>query len=148
MGIVAALGTVAIAGYWVLRGEMDVHVFMTWLACLAALFDPVRKLAHVATRFQRADAAAIRVFELSDREQEKRMPNAPMLARHAEGVEFVDVSFRYPSAAEDALKDIHLTFRAGQTVAGCTRRSSIMGERKRMAMGLVLRASRLVRRRR
>ena len=117
LGIVAALGTVGIAGYWVLRGEMDVHVFMTWLACLAALFDPVRKLAHVATRFQRADAAAIRVFELHDREQEKRVPNAPMVARHSERIEFCDVSFRYPSAADDALKEVNLTFQAGQTVA-------------------------------
>jgi ABC-type multidrug transport system fused ATPase/permease subunit len=57
------------------------------------------------------------VFELRDREQEKRVANAPMLPRLVESLEFRGVTFRYPSAAEDALKDINLIVRAGETVA-------------------------------
>lgn len=117
LGIIAALAAVAVAGYWVLRGAMDTYVFLTWLACLAAMFDPVRKLAHVVTRFQRSEAAAARVFELHDREQEKHVAGAPTLARHSRTIEFEDVSYRYPSAADDALKHIRLMVRAGQTLA-------------------------------
>jgi len=119
LGIIAAMGAVAIAGYWVLNNmyDMDRDKFFALLACLAAMYDPVRKLAHVNIRFQRAEAAAARVFELQDRQQEKSLPNAPALPIHNENIEFRGVSFRYPSAADDALKNIDLTINAGNTVA-------------------------------
>jgi len=119
LGMTAAMGAVALAGYWVLNGkyDMDGDRFLALMGCLVAMFDPVRKLAKVATRFQRADAAAIRIFELYDQPQEKRVLNAPMLPRHTESIEFRHVSFRYPSAAADSLKDVNLTVRAGETLA-------------------------------
>ena len=119
LGMTAALGAVALAGYWVLHGgyDMDGDKFLALMGCLVAMFDPVRKLAKVATRFQRADAAAGRVFQLQDQEQEKRMPNAPMLPRHSQSIQLVHVRFRYPNASDDALKDINLTIPAGETLA-------------------------------
>ena len=118
IGIIAAMGAVAVAGYWVVVLEvMPQHRFIALMACLAAMFDPVRKLAHVNTRFQRADAAAKRVFELQDQPVEKIVRNAPTLPRHNQSIEFRNLTFRYPSAADDALKDINLTIPAGQTLA-------------------------------
>lgn len=117
LGITGGAAATAVAGYLVLNSRMDPYVFITWLGCLAALFDPVRKLAKVATRFHRAEAAAARVFELQDRQQEKRVPNAPMLPRHSQSIEFRNVCFRYPNTAENALKNINLTVRARETVA-------------------------------
>ena len=119
MGIIAAMGAIALAGYWVFHQQydMDRDRFFALMACLAAMFDPIRKLAHVNTRFQQSDAAAKRVFSLHDQPQEKRVPNAPMLPRHSRDIEFSHVSFRYPNADEDALKDVCLTIPAGQTVA-------------------------------
>jgi len=119
MGMFAALGAAALAGYWVFN---DLHGmtgdrFVALMACLAAMFDPVRKLAKVATRFQRAEAAATRIFQLQDLPQEKRVPNAPALPVHSDSIEFRDVSFRYPNAAEHALKELQLSVRAGETVA-------------------------------
>jgi len=117
MGIIAAMTAVGVAGYMVLNDQMDPAIFMAWMACLVAMFDPIRKLAKVATRFQRSDAAAGRVFELHDREQERRVPNAPTLPVHGRDIEFRSVRFRYPGAAEDSLRDINLTVRHGETLA-------------------------------
>jgi len=117
MGITGALLAVALAGYWVLQARMDPYAFMTWMACLAAAFDPVRKLAKVVIRFQRSDAAAARIFELQDQPQERHVADAPMLPRHAESLEFRNVVFRYPSAATPALRGVNLRVAAGETLA-------------------------------
>ncbi len=117
LGTTAAMGAGALGGYWIYSGQMEPENFIAVMGCLAALFDPLRKLSKVATRFQRAEAAATRVFEIQDREKEKSLPGAPMLPRHSESIELRDVRFRYPSASEDALREINLTINAGQTVA-------------------------------
>ena len=71
MGVVAAMAAVALAGYWVLHqgvthtgpaawilnSDMDSETFFGMLVLLAAMYDPVRKLSQVATRFHAADAA-------------------------------------------------------------------------------------------
>ncbi|MBL7133001.1 MAG: ATP-binding cassette domain-containing protein [Phycisphaerae bacterium] len=118
LGMIAGMAAGALAGYWVLVDEtMDVDLFLTWMALLGGMFDPIRKLSKVITRFHRADAAATRVFELHDQEQEKRLPGAPNLPRHSRDLELRNVSFRYPTAADDALKDISLRIEAGRSVA-------------------------------
>ena len=117
LGIVAALVAVGGAGYWVLSDVMQPDMFIAWMASLAATFDPVRKLSKVATRFQRGDAAAERLFELRDRPKEKRNPGAPMLPRHCKSIEFIDVGYRYPGTNEDVLRDVNLTIPAGKTIA-------------------------------
>jgi ABC-type multidrug transport system fused ATPase/permease subunit len=119
MGIVAAMGAVALAGYWVLNPahDMDGETFIALVAALAAMFDPVRKLAKVSTRFQRAEAAATRVFELIDRSVEPRTPGAPSLGRHSRSLAFSNVWFRYPGSSEDVLRGVDLEIGFGQNVA-------------------------------
>ena len=117
LGLIAAMGAVALAGYWVFNDVMDPESFIALMACLAALFDPVRKLAKVPARFQRSEAAAARIFELRDQEQEKFLPGAPALPRHSESISFRNVVFRYPSASQAALQDVDLEIAAGESVA-------------------------------
>jgi len=116
-GITAAMIAVGVAGYRVLNGQLDPEIFIGWMALLVAMFDPIRKLAKVSTTFQRADAAATRVFQLRDQPQERRAPKAPMLPVHSRDIEFRCVHFRYPGVAEDSLRDINLTVRHGETIA-------------------------------
>ncbi|MEI7836476.1 MAG: ABC transporter ATP-binding protein, partial [Planctomycetota bacterium] len=116
VGMVAAVAAVCIAGYLVLKGDMDPAMFISWLVVLMATFDPIRHLAKVATQFQRTEAAATRVFELQDRVQEDRVVGGPDLPRHSKTIEFRHVSFRYPGGTE-ALKDVSLTIQAGEVVA-------------------------------
>lgn len=117
LGIGAGLVAVGGAAYWVLSDAMPADLFITWMASLVAAFDPVRKLSKVATRFQRGDAAAERLFELRDRPKEKRVPGAPSLPRHCRSIEFLGVGYRYPGTSENVLHDVNLTVAAGETVA-------------------------------
>jgi len=117
LGIVGGCCTSALGGYWLLEGDMKPGDFIAFMACMAAIFDPIRKLSKVATRFQRSEAAAARIFEIEDLELEKTVPGAPALPRHSESIEFSNVNFRYPGVAEDTLKDINLTIRAGASMA-------------------------------
>ena len=118
LGLTAAVAAGAVGGYWILVAHtMDPEDFFTAMACLAATFDPFRKLAKVWNRFQRAEAAAARVFELQDHPMEKSVPGAPSLARHSKDIEYRNVCFRYSGASEDTLKDVSLKISAGQTVA-------------------------------
>ena len=117
MGISAAMVAVGVAGYRVLNGQLDPEIFIGWMALLVAMFDPVRKLAKVATTFQRADAAATRIFQLQDQTQEKRIPSAPELPVHNRSIEFNDVRFRYPGASDDSLRDINLAINHDETIA-------------------------------
>ncbi|MBI5725072.1 MAG: ABC transporter ATP-binding protein [Planctomycetes bacterium] len=117
LGMIAGMLAAGIAGFMVFNRQMDTEVFLTWMVALFALFDPVRKLAKVAMRFEQADAAAKRIFDLQDMPQQKRVANAPTLPRHSKSLEFRGVSYRYPNAGTDSLKNINLSIRAGQTVA-------------------------------
>jgi ABC-type multidrug transport system fused ATPase/permease subunit len=117
LGIATGMVAAGAAGYLVFTGMLDRDVFLTWMVTMFAIFDPVRKLAKVTMRFSQADAAAKRIFDLQDTPQEKRVQAAPMLPRLGESIEFRGVSFRYPSASEDAVKDASFMVRAGQTVA-------------------------------
>ncbi|MBN1943909.1 MAG: ABC transporter ATP-binding protein [Phycisphaerae bacterium] len=117
LGIFAGLLAVGGAAYWVLTDVMPADLFITWMAALVAAFDPVRKLSKVATRFQRGDAAAERLFELRDRPKEKRTPGAPMLPRLSKSIEFLGVGYRYPGTSENVLRDVNLSIQAGRTIA-------------------------------
>lgn len=117
LGITAGAAAAALGGYWVFQAQMDPEDFLAVMGCLVAMFDPLRKLAKVVNRFQRADAAAARIFELQDRQQEKSLPGAPMLPRHNRDIELIDVSYRYPNTAEDVLRNVNLKIDAGRTVA-------------------------------
>lgn len=117
LGVVAGTGAAIIAAWMVFNYHMDRDLFLTWMVAGFALFDPARKLAKVSMRFESADAAAARIFELQDTPQEVVVKDAPALARHGKTIEFRNLTFRYPNAGFDALRDINLTVKAGQTVA-------------------------------
>jgi ATP-binding cassette, subfamily B, bacterial MsbA len=117
MGVAAGMVAAGAGGYFVLKGQIEPTDFFAWIGCLAGIFDPIRKLAKVVNRFQRAEAAATRVFELMDQEQERRTPGAPSLPKHSESLEFRGVHYRYPGATENALTGVDLRISAGQRVA-------------------------------
>jgi len=117
LGIFAAGAAAALAGHMVFSEGMEPEVFISWMVCLAGIYDPVRKLSKVVTRFHQGDAAASRIFELHDRRREKRIPLAPPLPRHSESVRFENIFFKFPSREEFTLKNITLDIPAGQTIS-------------------------------
>jgi ABC-type multidrug transport system fused ATPase/permease subunit len=87
------------------------------MACLAALFDPVRKLASISTVFHASDAAAARIRELQEAAPEADAPGAASLPRHRASIEFCGVSVRYEGAGANALCDVNLRIAAGENIA-------------------------------
>ena len=92
--------------------------FFLMLACLIAIFEPMRKLNDINSQVQMANAGASRCFEILDLPKEPNLsPNLPKLARHSQSVQFEHVSFKYPGHDEWVLQDINITIPRGQMVA-------------------------------
>ncbi len=101
------------------HGEITAAHFMTMVALLAALLDPVRKVANVYNQVQRAGAASTRVFAFLDQPEEQSPPNAKTLDGTAQrAVAFQNITYRYTPIQEPAaLADVSLTVRPGECLA-------------------------------
>lgn len=115
--IVASVGIVYFAGL-MFDSKMDFAYFTTIAACMAGMFDPVRKMSSFYNRIQQANAAVDRVFEIIDLpiEQEAKDTTAslPLLS---ESIEFQGVRFSYPGTDKPALDGVSLTVRRGERIA-------------------------------
>jgi ABC-type multidrug transport system fused ATPase/permease subunit len=96
---------------------MMIEDLLTLYAMLAGMSDPIRKLANVHSKIQRAAAASDRICALMDRTPEVRdKPEAVQLPRHHATVEFDDVWFAY-SGRDAVLRGLNLTVRHGDRIA-------------------------------
>ncbi len=96
---------------------MAIEDLLYLYAMLAGVSDPVRKLANVHSRIQRAAAASDRICALMDREP--KVANAPRpirLARHRRSIEFENVVFGY-NGRDTVLKGLTLSVHHGETIA-------------------------------
>ena len=96
---------------------MKIEDLLYLYAMLAGISDPVRKLANVHSRIQRAAAASDRICALMDRRPDVAdRPAAVRLARHRRSVEFRDVAFGY-NGREQVIRGLSLDVRHGETIA-------------------------------
>jgi len=96
---------------------MAIQDLLTLYAMLAGISDPIRKLANVHSKIQRASAAADRICALMDRspkvvDRKRAVP----LPRHHHSIEFDRVSFSY-TGSSPVLQGVTLTVRHGETIA-------------------------------
>jgi subfamily B ATP-binding cassette protein MsbA len=121
--------------------------FFLVLACLVGIADSLRRVSKVNNVLQRANAAAMRMFEVMDLPVERRqrtaiaasdgaMGNGAAAASHAapkplknlppiqREIRFDGVSFSYPNSPALALDDVSLTVPKGQCVAVVGRNGS------------------------
>jgi subfamily B ATP-binding cassette protein MsbA len=116
-------GRTELFGLQLVDQPLEAESLLSLYVLLAAVADPVRKLSSVFTRIQSACAAADRIFAYVDRQPKIRgNTDGPRLAKlppAGEGepcIEFRDVCFSY-DPDRPILNNIHLTVRAGETVA-------------------------------
>ncbi len=96
---------------------MEIEDLLTLYAMLAGISDPIRKLANVHSKIQRAAAASDRICQLMDRKPAVGdKPSAPRLPRHKLRIDFADVGFSY-NGREPVLRGVNLTVNHGETIA-------------------------------
>jgi subfamily B ATP-binding cassette protein MsbA len=99
-----------------LRSGMSSGEFTGFVTAMLMLLTPLKALAEVNGPMQRGIAAAETVFELIDAPVEHD-PGTRTIG-HAQGsVRFENVVFRYPNAQTQALDNVSLDVKPGQTVA-------------------------------
>lgn len=126
-GYTPAIDTIELAGglavIWVgssqvRSGALTVGELLVFIAYLTQLYGPLRRLGRVLGSVQSASASAERVIEyfrlrpaVVDREGARDL-------QHARGeIRFEGVTFRYPGASRDALRDVSFTVQPGESVA-------------------------------
>lgn len=106
-------------GSAVMRGELTVGELMMFLVYLTMLLGPLATLAQSATSFQNGLSGFDRVLDLM--EEPREMEGEDLVQLHGEEFDgrltFEDVSFGYPSAEEQALKNVELDVLPGETIA-------------------------------
>ena len=105
-----------VAGDMIRRESLTPSVFMTFLALLFMLYDPIRKLNKVNIIVQEALAATDRVNQMLSTPVEIRdEPNHQPIEAISQGVSFENVSFAY--GEKQVLRNFNLTVEAGEVVA-------------------------------
>jgi ABC-type multidrug transport system fused ATPase/permease subunit len=96
---------------------MAIQDLLTLYTMLAGASDPIRKLANVHSKIQRAAAAADRICALMDRAPKiSANKRARRLPHHRQNIEFDQVTFGY-AAGSPVLNGISLTVRHGESIA-------------------------------
>lgn len=102
-------------GQKVMQGDMTLGSLILFMVFIRTFFVPIMFLSSQFTEFQKAIAAASRIFDLLDREPEIKpvldpepFPEAPYT------LEFRNVWFRYHSASDWVLQDLSFCCPAGK----------------------------------
>jgi subfamily B ATP-binding cassette protein MsbA len=103
-----------------IKSGMTAGTFITFLASVIVLYDPVRKLPIYYNSFQQAIGASEEIFRFMDAQDEVvERKKAVMIAGFERSVEFRDVRFSYEGEGEvkEVLHGITLTVARGEVVA-------------------------------
>ncbi len=121
-----ALGAVAIALLLfvgrdrIVHGNWTLGTFVTFLAAVIMLYDPVRKMPIYYNSFQQAAGASEEIFKFLDAQDEVvERKGAVKLKGFEESIEFKDVRFSYEQEGEkkEALRGVSLKVKRGEVVA-------------------------------
>jgi subfamily B ATP-binding cassette protein MsbA len=118
MEVMGAAG-IAIAIWWVggriLDGRLDAQHFLSFIAAVLLLYQPVKQLGRVGQMALQGGAAAERIFEVLDTRSDVPDAGAVALAPFARELRFERVSFSYGD--RPVLEGIDLALRKGEVVA-------------------------------
>ncbi len=103
-------------GSRVISGVYTTGTFVSFLAAVVMLYDPVKKLSKLNNHLQQGLSATDRIFDIIERETEIKEDKNPVeLKRCPHNVVFEDVSFKYKDVM--VLKNIDLKVKPGEIIA-------------------------------
>ncbi|MDY0014517.1 MAG: lipid A export permease/ATP-binding protein MsbA, partial [Rhodocyclaceae bacterium] len=91
--------------------------FVAFVAAMAMLFEPIRRLTNVNTVIQKGLAGAQSIFDLLDTPPEPDASPMDDRPRARGALSFDGITFRYPGQDQPALADFSLVIPPGRTVA-------------------------------
>jgi len=98
-------------------GKLDVGDFMTFILVMFAIIKPVKSLSQIHIKIQEGMAAAERIFEVLDTQEDvTEKPGAQTISRFASSIQYRNVSFAY-AGTEGILNDISFEVRPGEVIA-------------------------------
>ena len=96
--------------------EISVGSFVSFIAAMMLLMQPLKHLTNINASIQRGVSAARSIFQVLDEPTEP--DQGRLVLRHARGaIEFRNVSFAYDAQKGDVLQDISFSIAPSQTVA-------------------------------
>ena len=120
MNFVGNLGYVAICilgGFLTLNGTITVGVIQAFIQYVRQFTQPITQVANISTVLQQTAAAAERVFEFLDEEEETPDPAQPVSTEDIQGaVSFAHVKFGY-TPDKTIIHDFSAIVKPGQKVA-------------------------------
>ena len=120
MSFIGNLGYVAVSilgGWYAIRNLITIGDIQAFIQYVRSFTQPIMQLANVSNVFQQTAAAAERVFEFLDEEEESPDTEESIVLEKAEGnVEFKNVTFGYDSE-KPVINDFSAIAKPGQKVA-------------------------------
>lgn len=114
---IAVAAVIAVALSQANTGNLTVGSFAAFMAALAQIFDPIKRLTKVAGKMQKMLVSAQSVFTLVDQPSELESGTGRFEGRALGRVEFRHVSHRFADAQKDTLTDVTISVEPGQTLA-------------------------------
>ena len=119
MEVISAMAiamVVFFAGYRSMQGAITLSEFVSFLAALMLVYQPIRALAGINIGLQEGITAAKRIYEIIDQKNEiYHDQNAPSLKLKNVSIEFKNISFTYPDGTH-ALKNLSAKIEGGTKV--------------------------------
>jgi len=118
--VLAALAVAAViwlASNLSAQDRLSPGTFVAFVAAMAMLFEPIRRLTNINDVIQRGLAGAQSLFDLLDTPPEPSSTSAAQMPRARGHVRFEGVGFRYPGQEAWAVQDFNLELRPGETLA-------------------------------
>ena len=102
----------------IIKNELEVNNFFSFLAAMMLAYQPVRSLATLNISIQQGISGAKRVLPIIDDVPEvKEKINAESLNINGGAIKFENIHFKYPNTEKEILKSINLNFSGGKMTA-------------------------------
>jgi len=113
-GIMIA-GLIYYSGHLIIKQELDINNFFSFLAAMMLAYQPVRSLATINMAINQGLSAARRIIPLIEQENNiKEKPNAFSLKIIKGEVNFRNIGFRYNNEEREVLSSINLNIAGGE----------------------------------
>ncbi len=109
-------GLIYYSGNLIIKGELELNNFFSFLAAMMLAYQPVRSLATLNMGIHQGLSAAKRLMPIIDEDNSDRNSEKHLKINQGK-INFKDVSFKYSESTDNVLKNINLEFKSGEMTA-------------------------------